>query len=209
MPNPDQADRDNDSVGDACAFGDRCDPDTNACFDPRVGGVCAQGQVCSGGACVPDTSAQTDCPLCESCVEGACVPDDCGGITCPPGQACVAGACVVDACADVGCDPGTRCVEGRGGLRWSRSARIEPSATGRLTRGGQMRRPSRGLAQRLGCRFSLVGLAAFDDARNLSTSLRHDFQKLSGCCPTRCPLNGRGARATARVKRPLRPHSAL
>jgi hypothetical protein len=95
--------------GETCRFGD--------CVDCYVTG-CPTGDVCHGGACVPDTCAGVDCSTgCSapggcSCVEGACVAN-CRDQDCPAGQACDAsGACAADACADVTCSLGRVCVDG-------------------------------------------------------------------------------------------------
>lgn len=117
-PNPDQADADDDGIGDACDTIEilpDCEVDTDCapdelCVDgecvPDVGCTsdadCGDGQQCLDNVCVdaPQCATNTDCPAGEVCLGGACEPFD-GCLTdeeCGPDASCLAGECVSELC---------------------------------------------------------------------------------------------------------------
>lgn len=93
---------------------EKCDGFDNDC-DGEVddGDLCAAGEVCDNGNCVPECGGEFPCPPGEACDEakGLCVHPDCVGKTCPEGTKCVQGECK-DPCGDVVCPQGQACIAG-------------------------------------------------------------------------------------------------
>ncbi len=92
-----------------CAAGQVCD--RGVCVPNCVEMSCDTGQVCTArGTCVEAACGTVDCPAGQRCVGGACV-GACEHVTCPHGQACRAGRCV-DLCDGVVCDADQTCLAG-------------------------------------------------------------------------------------------------
>ncbi len=97
--------------GDLCAVGEVCD---NGNCVPNCGNgefQCAAGTACdeAKGICVEPACVGVDCPD-GKCVAGECV-EPCDGAVCPPGQTCVAGNCL-DPCDIITCDASQVCSGG-------------------------------------------------------------------------------------------------
>jgi hypothetical protein len=96
--------------------GEQCDGLDNDC-DTQVDedATCPNGEVCSGGRCLPncDISNEFDCPTFSECdaTTGQCVDPGCVGVSCPEGQTCMGGTCS-DACDGVQCPEGQDCRAG-------------------------------------------------------------------------------------------------
>jgi MYXO-CTERM domain-containing protein len=115
-------------IAEACnGLDDDCNGDTD-----EGASLCADGEICDRGSCVPPCGSEGRCAPDRACDErGACVELDCigiqcqdrdvcrkgecvgacDGVVCPYRQACREGACV-DPCAGVECGPGSSCVDG-------------------------------------------------------------------------------------------------
>lgn len=75
--------------------------------------LCAPGETCRRGRCLPRCGAQRPCPAGLSCdPRGACVEDACASVRCDPGEVCRDGRCG-DACTGVRCPRSQRCADGR------------------------------------------------------------------------------------------------
>lgn len=97
--------------GDLCAVGEVCDK--GHCV-PECGSgefQCPQGKVCDAdGFCVDPACVNVTCPAGQKCEAGQCV-GPCDGVVCPFGQSCQLGVCV-DPCGPIACDADQVCVEG-------------------------------------------------------------------------------------------------
>lgn len=91
---------------------DGFDNDCNALVDD--GDLCAQGEVCDNGNCVPTCSnGEFQCPSGTVCdvPKGLCVTPACSGVSCPDGSKCVMGDCV-QPCTGAVCPSGQTCIAG-------------------------------------------------------------------------------------------------
>jgi len=134
VPNPDQADSDDNGIGDACeeiivpggcASSAECAPDDVCvdgdctsvdCFPGPGGDRCPGDAECVGTRCraVIDCGDDTDCDGFGFCDDGVCAfvcddNDDCGGTR---ATGCVDGTCRFACVGDFGCGRGGICVDG-------------------------------------------------------------------------------------------------
>lgn len=97
--------------GQECPGAEECNPNTGACEDRCADVVCAAGELCVNGRCLPGDCSAHGCPQGQACVNGSCIDDPCANQMCPAGQFCRAGECI-DSCALVSCAVGESCVDG-------------------------------------------------------------------------------------------------
>lgn len=99
-----------DDGSDLCASGQTCLGGTCVpiCFE----GGCEAGYTCDpeSGSCIETACLEVACEAGQRCVGGTCV-DACDGIVCPHGDECISGACV-DPCAAVTCQESQTCRDG-------------------------------------------------------------------------------------------------
>lgn len=74
-----------------CVSG-RCEVKPECVTDPDCSEV-GQGLVCRGGQCVPECTADADCPAGRTCVEQKCIGECEVDIDCGPGRVCDNGVC--------------------------------------------------------------------------------------------------------------------
>ncbi len=92
---------------------DGVDNDCDGDIDEQA--MCPNGEVCSGGRCLPDCQrgGEFQCPTFSVCNRdtGRCVDPDCEAVTCAEGKTCVGGECIA-ACDGVVCSDSQICREG-------------------------------------------------------------------------------------------------
>lgn len=98
-----------DDGANLCAGGQLCD--RGACVPRCDDGHCPAPLVCTaGGVCGEAACKDVSCDPGKRCAGGVCAPS-CQGITCPAGQTCRGGACL-DACLGIKCEDGFVCIDG-------------------------------------------------------------------------------------------------
>jgi MYXO-CTERM domain-containing protein len=112
----------------SCMPGFNCNQANGLCEDPCAGVMCNDPQKCFDGLCKDCRTKPDLCAPGDLCREGRCVPNPCASVvcqsgqycdngqcltlcngTCAAGQRCLRGACVADACGAVSCQDGEVC----------------------------------------------------------------------------------------------------